>query len=109
MGHDRALEDLAGPGQPLDVVHVGMGGDDQLAGREAEVHLPDQLQDVGQLVEEADVDQGVFRAAVDQVDIDPHPAASLVVHLDHAGEQEMPLNHGCIGLLGPVDSASRSA
>ena len=82
------------------MVGVGMSGDDQLAGREAEVHLPDQFQHVGEFVEEADVDQGVLPAAVDQVDIDPHPAPGLVVHLDHAGEEVVPLDHGCERLLG---------
>ena len=88
-----ALENLAGPGEALGVIDVGMGRDDHLAGGEAEVHLPDQLEHVGQLVEEADVDQGVLRAAVDQVDVHPHPALRLVVHLDHAREDVTPLDH----------------
>src|SRR5208282_832796 len=36
MSRDRALEDLAGAGQPLGVVHISMRGHDQLASREAE-------------------------------------------------------------------------
>ena len=99
MSHDRALEDLAGPGQPLGVVDIGMRGHDQLAGRKAEVHLAGQLEHVGQLVQEADVDQGVLGASIDQVDVHPHPAAGLVVHLDHAGEQIIPFDHRDVGLL----------
>ena len=53
VGGDLALEDLAGAGQALGVVGVGVGRQDHLAGREAEVHLADQLEHVGQLVEEA--------------------------------------------------------
>ena len=41
---DLALEDLARPRQALGVVGVGVGGQDHLAGREAEVHLADQLE-----------------------------------------------------------------
>ena len=90
---DLALEDLAGPGQALGVVGVGVGGQDHLAGREAEVHLADQLEHVGQLVEEADVDQRVLGAAVDQVDVHPQPAPGLDVHLDHAGENVVTFDH----------------
>ena len=75
MSGDRALEDLSGPGQSLGVIHVGVAGEDHLAGREAEAHLPRQLQDVGQLVQEPHVQEGVFLSAVDQVDIHAHPAA----------------------------------
>ena len=57
MGGHLALEHVASTGEPLRVIDVGVGRDDQLAGGEAEIHLPDQLEHVGQLVEEADVDQ----------------------------------------------------
>ncbi len=99
MSGDRAFEDLAGASQSLGVVHVGMSGHDQLAGREAEVHLPDQLEHIGQLVQKADVDQRVLGASVDQVDVDTHPAAGLVVHLDHAGEHVIPFDHREVRLL----------
>ena len=46
----------------------------------------DQLEDLGQLVEESDVDEGELGAAVDQVDVHAQPPASLHVHLDDAGE-----------------------
>ncbi len=51
-GH-LALEHLAGPREPLGVIDVGVGRDDHLARGEAEIHLADQLEHVGQLVEEA--------------------------------------------------------
>ena len=52
VGGDLALEDFTGARQPLGVIDVGVGGDDQLARGQAEIHLADQLEDVGQLVEE---------------------------------------------------------
>src|SRR5262249_1078523 len=87
------LQHLPGPRQALGVVHVGVRGDDQLARREAEVHLADQLEDLGQLVEEADVDQGVLGPAVDQVDVDPQAPPGLDVHLDDAGEDVAAFDH----------------
>ena len=49
---DLASEDLAGAGESLGVIDVGVGGDDELARREAEIHLPDQLQHVGEFIQE---------------------------------------------------------
>ena len=111
VGHDLALQDLARPRQPLGVVDVGVRGEDHLAGREAEVHLADQLEDVGQLVEEADVDQRVFLAAVDQVDVHAEAASRLDVQLDHAGEDVVALDHAGARLPdrdGTRDRAGRS-
>jgi hypothetical protein len=93
VGDDLAAEDLAGTGETLCMVHVGMGGDDQLARREAEIHLPDQLQHVGEFIQESHVDEGKFGAAVDEVDVHPHPAPRLVVHLQYARKDITPLDH----------------
>ena len=95
MGGDDASEDLAGAGQPLDVVDVGVRGDDQLACGQAEIHLPDQLQDIGELVEESDVDQGELGSAVDQVDVDPQPPS--VTGNSSPGRQE---RHNAAGSFG---------
>ncbi len=97
MGDDLALEDLAGPAESLGVVDVGVGGDDHLAGGQAEIHLPDQFQHVGQLVEESDVDQGEFGTAIDQVDVHTQAPPRLVVHLQDAGKQVTPLDHAEVG------------
>src|SRR5262249_30713014 len=67
--------------------------DDHLAGRKAEIHLPDQLQYVRKLIEKPDVDESVFRPAVNQVNVDTHPPLRLVVHLDDAREDVTPLDH----------------
>ena len=75
------------------MIDVGVRRDDHLARGQAIIHLPDQLQHVGQLVEEADVDQGEFRPAINQIDVDAHPALRLVVHLENAREHVTPLDH----------------
>ena len=101
-GH-LALENLAGTRQPLGVIDVGVRRDDHLAGGQAEIHLPDQLQHVGQLVEEPDVDQGEFRPAINQIDVHAHPALRLVVHFEHAREHVTPLDHSELTPLNPDD------
>jgi hypothetical protein len=70
-----------------------------LQAEKAKIHLAGQLQDVAQLVQEPDVDQGVLAASIDQIDVHTHPAAGLIVHLDHAGEQIIPFDHRDVGLL----------
>ena len=76
VGGHLGLEQLLGLGQPLDVVRVGVGGDEHLALRQIEVHLPDEFDDFGDGVLVADVDQnGQLVAAVDQIDVDAELAA----------------------------------
>src|SRR5207249_12139716 len=94
VGAHRRLEQFAGAGQALDVVGVGVRGDDHLAGRQAEVHAADQVDDLVHGVEVADVDEQPFAAAVDEVEVDAQAAAGLVVHLDDAGEQVFASEHG---------------
>ena len=87
VGGDLGLEQFLGAGDALDVVGVGVRGDDHLAGGQVEVHLADQLDDLVDGVEIADVDEQEFAAAVDEVDVDAQAAAGLVVHLDDVRER----------------------
>ena len=98
VGGDLAAEDFAGAGEALGVIDVGVGGDDQLAGRQAEIHLADQLEHVRELIEEADVDRGELGAAVDEVDVHTQSTTGLVVHLQHARKDITPLDHAEFGL-----------
>src|SRR5262249_41557122 len=59
----------------------------------AEVELADQLEDLGELVEEPHVDQRILGPAVDQVDVDPEPTPGLHVELDDAGEDIATFDH----------------
>src|SRR5207249_2328211 len=98
-------QQLTGAGDPLNVVGVGMGGDDHLAGGQVEVHAPDQLDDLLHRIEIADVDQDELAAAVDQVDVHPEAPAGLKVHLDDTGEEVLPLEHD----RGPASGRARSS
>ena len=108
VGVDLALEQVPGPSQTLGVVGVGVGGQDHLAGGQAEIHLPDQFQDVGELVEEADVDQGVFGPAVDQINVNPQAPSGLDIHLDHPRKNVATLNHARTLLRMGCDATLRS-
>ena len=57
VGRHPGPEQLLGPGDPLDVVGVGVGGDDHLAGGQVEVHLADQVDNLVRGVKKSDVDQ----------------------------------------------------
>ena len=70
-----------------------MGRQNHLAVGQAEVHLADQLEDFGELVEEADVDQRVLRAAVDEVNIHPKSASGLDIELDDARKDITTFDH----------------
>ena len=93
MGGHLGLEQFLGAGEALDVVGVGVRGDDHLAGGQVEIHLPDQLDDLVDRVEVADVDEQELAAAVDEIDVDAQAPAGLVVHLDDVGEEILPRQH----------------
>ena len=57
MGGDRRLEDLLGLGEALDVVDVGVRGDQRHAFRERKIELADDLQALVDRVFVADVDE----------------------------------------------------
>ena len=86
MSGHRRLKQFAGAGQALDVVGIGVSGDDHLACRQVEIHAANELDDFIDGVKIADIDKHPFAAAVDQVDIDPQTATGLVVHLDDMGK-----------------------
>ena len=93
MGGDLRLEQFSGAGDALNVIGVGVRGDQHLAGGQVEIHLANQLDDLVDGVEIADVDQQEFAAAIDEIDIDAQPAAGLVVHLDDVRKEILPWQH----------------
>ena len=93
MGEDRRFEQRLRLGKTLDVVDIGVGRDEGLAGREGEVHLPDHLHDLFHVLGEADVDQHPLPVVIDQIDVAADPPPGLVVHLDDTGEQGAALEH----------------
>ena len=66
---DRRLEQLLDFGQPLDVIHVGVRGNQRLAIRQGEVELTDNLHDLVDGLVEADIDQQPLALVVHQVNI----------------------------------------
>jgi hypothetical protein len=70
-----------------------VGRDDHFAGGQVEIHQPDQLDNLRNGVQVADIDEQEFAAAVDKLDIDPQPAAGLVVHLNDVRKKVLPLQH----------------
>ena len=95
MGGDLRLEQLLGPGHALDVIGVGVRGDDHLAVGQVEIHPANQIDDLVGRFQIADVDQQELAAAVDEIDVDAQPPAGLVVHLDDVREQVLPGQHDC--------------
>ena len=93
MGRDFRLQQLTGPGGALNMVGVGVRGDQHLARRQIEIHLPDQLDDFFHGVEIADVDQQKLAAAVDEIHVYSQPSPGLVVHFDDMGKEIFPLQH----------------
>ena len=93
MADDRRLQDLIELGQPLDVIDVGVGGDQHPALRQRKIELADQLDDLVDRFLEADVDQQPIGTVVDQIDVAAQPLAGLVVDLDHMGENRFTLQH----------------
>src|SRR5262245_48358899 len=95
VGEHLGLEPRLGSLEALDVVRVCVGGDDRFALGQAEVHLPDQLDDIVHRFLEPDIDEDVVAVpAVEQVDVDPEPPAGLVVQLDDTGKEVLPALHG---------------
>ena len=95
MAGDRRLEHLLGLGEALDVVDVGVRGDQRHALREREVELPDDLEALVDRVFVADVDQRPTAVVVvNQIDRAADPPPGLVVQLDDVGEDGLTLEHG---------------
>jgi hypothetical protein len=68
--------------ESLGMVRVGMRRDDHLAGVQRKVHLAHHLDDFWHCFEIADVNEYVFAASVDQIDVASDAPAGLQVHLD---------------------------
>jgi hypothetical protein len=94
MGRYLAPEQLAGACHPLNVIGVGVGGNQRFARREIEIHLPNQLDNIVHRIQVTDVNEEEFTAAVNEIDIDAQPAAGLIVHLNDVGEKVLPFEHG---------------
>ena len=100
MGGDFGFEQLFRFGDALDVVDIGVRGHDHPASRQVEVHLSDQVDQLGNRVFKADVDEDEFAAAVNEVDVDAEAATGLVVHFDDMREEVFPAQHGADPLPG---------
>src|SRR5205823_4992631 len=88
------LHELASPREALDVVCIGMSGNDHFAGGQVEVHAANQIDDFIHSFQVADVDEEKFAAAVDEVDIHSQAPPGLVVHFDDVRKQVLPRKHG---------------
>ena len=98
MAGDRRLEQLLRLGEALDVVDVGVRGDQRHALREREIELADDLQALVDRVFVADVDQRpVVVVVVDQIDAAADPPPGLMIQLDDVREQGLTLEHGEAG------------
>ena len=94
MAGDLRLEQLLGLGEALDVVDVGMRGDQRHALRERKIELPDDLQALVDRVFVADVDQRpVVVVIVDQIDAAADPPPRLMIQLDDVRKQGLTLDH----------------
>ncbi len=94
MGGDRGFENLFGFGEALDVVDVGVRGDERLAFAKRKVEFADEVDDVVDGVFVADVEEGPCVVVVDQVGAAGDAAARLMVEFDDVGEEGSPLEHG---------------
>ena len=69
---------------PLHMIGVSVCGNDHLALGQVEIHLADEVDNLFDGVNEADVDENKLAAAVDEVDINAKPMAGLVIQLNDA-------------------------
>ena len=93
MAADGRLQGLLEMGQALDVIDVGVGGNDRLAIRKWEIKLPDQFENLIGRVLKADIHQQPLGRIVDQIHIAPQPLAGLVIDLDHMGKNGFTKQH----------------
>lgn len=94
MSRDSGLEQLLGFGETLNVVDVGVGGDECLAVREGEVEHADGLYDFVDDFLVANVDQNPLVLVIDEVDVAPENATQLVIDFDDVWENGFALKHG---------------
>ena len=84
------LSSLLDLGQALNVVDVGVRGDQRLAVRQRKIELADQLDDLVDRFLEADVDQQPLVPVEDQIDVAAQALPGLVVHFDDVGKDRLP-------------------
>ena len=94
MSKDGGFQELFRLGHALNVIDVGVSGDQHLALAEREIHVADQLNDFLDGFIEANVDQQPIAAVKNQIDAAAENLPRLEVHFDHirknrlAGEHE---------------------
>ena len=89
------LSNLLRLGEALDVVDVGVRGDQRHALRERKIELADDFQALVDRVFVADVDQRpVAVVVVDQIDAATDPPPGLMVQLDDVRKEGLTLEHG---------------
>ncbi len=94
MPADRGLQSLFDFGQALNVIDVGVRGDQRFAIRQREIELADQIDDFVDRFLKADVDQHPLVLVEHQIDIAAQPLPGLVVHFDDMGKNWLALEHG---------------
>ncbi len=94
MGRDIGAQKLLGLRQPLNVVDVGVGGDERFALRKREVELADQLHNLVHCLVIADVDQQPLLGVVNHVNITSQHLPRLKIRLDHMRENGLANEHG---------------
>jgi crotonobetainyl-CoA:carnitine CoA-transferase CaiB-like acyl-CoA transferase len=77
----------------LDMIHIGMRGDQRFAPRQGEVQLADQLDDLLDRIFVTDIDQNPLVAVEDQVHIAAQNMSRLVIYLDHVRKNGATLKH----------------
>lgn len=83
MRRDGGLEQLFGFREALDMVDVGVGGNECLAVGEGEVEHSDRLDDFVDDFLVANVDQNPLVLVIDEVDVATEHATQLVVDFDN--------------------------
>ena len=92
VSSDRCLEKLLGLGEALDVVDIGVRGDQRDALREREIKLPNDLEAVVDCVFVADVDERpIVVVVVDQIDAATDPPPGLMIQLNDMRKQRLTL------------------
>ena len=79
--------------EPLDVIDVGVRGDEVFAVSQGEVHLADHVDDFGHGVLVADIDQHPVGFGEHQINAASQAAPRLDVHFDDVGEDLTPGQH----------------
>jgi hypothetical protein len=91
---DGRLQSLFEMREALNVIDIGVSGDNCLAIGEGKIELPDQLENlIGRLLK-ANVDQNPFCPVEDQIHIAPEPLAGLVIDLDDVRKDGLARQHG---------------